>query len=99
MEIKKLFQGLQHTSAIPRVKVDEQSPVTDPEILLQIPVAFQGEPGAYSFEAARAYFKPKACLYPCSTFAAVCEAVVSGQTMYGVLPVANSQTGRMLEME
>src|SRR5579884_2609669 len=97
MEIRKLFRREEKTKAV--ASVDEQSPVTGRHALSQIPVAFQGEPGAYSFEVARSYFKSQVRLCPYPTFAAVCEAVVTEQALYGVLPIANSQTGRMVEME
>ena len=79
------------------VRLDERRLVTG--YLTQIPVAFQGEPGSFSSEAALAHFKSRAYLYPCSTFVAVCEAVVTGKCKYGVLPIANSQTGRMYDIE
>lgn len=62
-------------------------------------VTYQGVPGSYSFEAASSCFGNKVRLLPYPEFANVCEAVATEQATYGVLPVFNSQTGRMDETE
>lgn len=56
-------------------------------------VAFQGEPGAYSHEAALRFFGPGLALLPCRTFAEVAQAVESGQADFGILPIENSTAG------
>lgn len=56
-------------------------------------VAFQGEPGAYSHEAALRFFGPELELLPCRTFAEVARAVESGRAAFGVLPIENSTAG------
>ncbi len=56
-------------------------------------VAFQGEPGAYSHEAALRFFGPEIELLPCRTFADVAQAVEAGRAEFGVLPVENSTAG------
>jgi hypothetical protein len=59
-------------------------------------VAFQGEEGAYSQQAALAYFKNSkgavTCV-ACPDFQGVFAAVSRGRTRYGILPVENSLTG------
>ncbi|HUP88574.1 MAG TPA: prephenate dehydratase domain-containing protein [Longimicrobiales bacterium] len=56
-------------------------------------VAFQGEPGAFSEEAAIALCGPECALLPCRTFQAVAEAVLSKKADCGVLPMENSIIG------
>jgi prephenate dehydratase len=55
-------------------------------------VAFQGEPGAYSEQAAYEYFGPVETL-PYETFEAVFEAVSTGQCEKGLIPIENSLAG------
>ena len=54
-------------------------------------VGFQGAPGAFSDEAARAFGAVTTHPYP--TFDALCEAVARGDVPYGVLPVENRIVG------
>jgi prephenate dehydratase len=56
-------------------------------------VAFQGEPGAYSHEAAERFFGGELELLPCATFAEVAQAVEAGRADFGILPVENSTAG------
>src|SRR5581483_3680943 len=56
-------------------------------------VAFQGERGAFSDEAVKAYFGKEAEPFPCRNFADVFRAVSSGDVAYGLVPVENSQAG------
>ncbi len=56
-------------------------------------VAFQGEHGAYSEQAARQHFGPEARTLPCRTFSAIIDALQAGQAAYGLLPVENSLAG------
>lgn len=55
-------------------------------------VAFQGEPGAYSEQAAYGYFGQVETL-PCESFEAVFAAVTSGETESGLIPIENSLAG------
>ncbi len=55
-------------------------------------IAFQGEIGAFSEEAARALF-PEAEPTPCPSFEAVFDAVASGAAARGVIPIENSLFG------
>ncbi|MCS7251660.1 MAG: prephenate dehydratase [Anaerolineae bacterium] len=68
---------------------------TDPASLIppRPRVAFQGEPGAYSHEAALSFFGSDLELLPCRTFAEVAQAVEAGQAEFGILPVENSTAG------
>jgi len=56
-------------------------------------VAFQGELGAFSEEAVRAWFGAEVEPLPCREFRQVGEAVRSGRVSAGVLPVENSLAG------
>lgn len=56
-------------------------------------VAFQGEPGAYSELAALEYFGAGTPTLPCASFEAVFEAVTTGQSALGLVPVENSLAG------
>lgn len=60
-----------------------------------VSVAFQGEPGAYSEEAAIAFAGPDAGLLPCRGFMDVVAAIVDGRADRGVLPIENSIIGRI----
>lgn len=55
--------------------------------------AYQGQPGAYSEEAAWALAGPDARLLPCATLPLLFDAVVEGRARHGVLPVENSLAG------
>ncbi len=60
-------------------------------------VAFQGERGAFGYEAARAYFSQerhrKPDFIPYRSFADVFHAVEVGDVDYGLVPLENSQAG------
>lgn len=56
-------------------------------------VAFQGERGAYSEIAARAFFGSKIELLPSETFDLVFEKVEANTANFGVIPIENSLAG------
>ncbi len=58
------------------------------------PIAFQGQPGAYSDLACRTAFPGRPTL-PCETFAHAIEAVRSGAAGLGMLACENSLAGRV----
>jgi prephenate dehydratase len=58
-----------------------------------IPVAYQGEPGAYSEAASLEYFKEVISPIGKSSFEGVFEAVENGSCTYGVIPIENSLAG------
>jgi len=61
-------------------------------------VAYQGEPGAYSEIAAAGHFDGRALAFnPSKSFEAVFEAVLTGESDYGVIPVENALTGSIHE--
>ena len=60
------------------------------------PVAYQGEPGAYSERAVRAAFPDREPL-PCDTVRLVFSRVTSGEASFGVVPLENSQAGSVNE--
>lgn len=59
-------------------------------------VGYQGEPGAFSEEAARVLF-PDAVPIPHRTFRSIFEDVGGGSLRYGVVPLENSQAGSISE--
>jgi chorismate mutase / prephenate dehydratase len=58
-----------------------------------VTVAFQGEAGAYSEEAAYQFFGSSARLKPCESLEDAFQAVEKGQVQYGLVPVENSLEG------
>jgi chorismate mutase/prephenate dehydratase len=56
-------------------------------------VAFQGEFGAYSEEAAMAFFEPLIELNPCENLEDVFRLVEEGTVQFGIVPVENSLEG------
>lgn len=62
-------------------------------------VAFGGIKGSYSEEALRQHFGSSAKELPFKTFSEVVEAVLEGRADYGVLPIQNTSTGNILDVE
>ena len=62
-----------------------------------LPIAFQGEFGAYSDLAARNIFPNKQTL-PCPVFEDVFAAVREGKSDYGVIPIDNLIAGRVADI-
>jgi len=56
-------------------------------------VAFQGQDGAYSQEAALNFFGNTVLTHPCETLDEVFKLVQEGGLPYGIVPVENSQEG------
>lgn len=56
-------------------------------------VAFQGEPGAFSEEAALEFFGRAVTTCPCENFDDVFTAVAEERTRFGIVPVENSSEG------
>jgi chorismate mutase / prephenate dehydratase len=56
-------------------------------------IAFQGEIGAYSEEAAYRYFGNTIIVKPCETFDKVFQAVEKQEVRFGIVPVENSLEG------
>jgi prephenate dehydratase len=61
-----------------------------------VAVAFQGELGAHSEEAVRAFFPGPTSPLPCREFRDVTDAVGSGVARFGLLPVENSTAGSVV---
>lgn len=60
-------------------------------------VAFQGERGSFSEEAARKLLGPKIQVRPCETFAAIFESVVKGKARFCLAPIENTLAGSVYE--
>jgi chorismate mutase/prephenate dehydratase len=58
-----------------------------------VTVAFQGEPGAYSEEAAYRFFGPSVRLKPCESLEDTFQTVEKRDVQYGLVPVENSLEG------
>jgi chorismate mutase / prephenate dehydratase len=56
-------------------------------------IAFQGEVGAYSEEAAYQFFGDSARLKPCESLEEVFQTVENAEVQYGLVPVENSSEG------
>ena len=59
----------------------------------RMPVAFQGEKGAYSENAVYSFFGSATDIEPCRELSDVFERVKKGETEYGVVPIENSLEG------
>ncbi len=64
--------------------------------MTMVKVAFQGERGSFSEDAVLKFFR-EAEPVPCRQFAHVFQAVLRGETAYGVVPIENSQAGSINE--
>jgi prephenate dehydratase len=60
-------------------------------------VAFQGERGSFSEEAAYKLLGPNIRVQPYDTFSAIFEAVATGQTKYCLAPIENTLAGSVYE--
>lgn len=60
-------------------------------------VSYQGEPGAFSSQAALQAF-PECELLPCPTFEDALAAVADGTARYGMIPIDNSIAGRVADI-
>ena len=60
-------------------------------------VAFQGERGSFSEEAARKLLGPQVRVWPCETFAGIFESVARGNTRYCLAPIENTLAGPVYE--
>jgi len=63
----------------------------------QKPVAFQGEHGAFSEEAALRFFGPNVVTLPCRDFEAMFQAVVEGDADCAVVPIENTLAGSVIK--
>lgn len=69
-----------------------REPVTAPKII------FQGEPGAYSEQAARNFFGENANIQGVLQFENVFLALKEGRADYGVVPIENNSTGAIRQV-
>jgi prephenate dehydratase len=65
--------------------------------MARVTVAFQGERGSFSEEAAYKLLGPRIRVRPCETFSAIFEAVATGQTTYCLAPIENTLAGSVYE--
>lgn len=61
--------------------------------MYKISVSYQGEPGAYSEDAAIKYLNQEIMTLPCHLFDEVFYNVETELTMYGIIPIENSLAG------
>jgi len=62
-----------------------------------VTVAFQGERGSFSEEAARKLLGAHVRVRPCETFAGIFESVAKGRTRYCLAPIENTLAGPVYE--
>ena len=62
-----------------------------------LPIAFQGERGAFSEEAARKLTNPKIAVLPCTRFEDVFRALEKGQAAGAAVPIENTLAGSVHE--
>jgi chorismate mutase/prephenate dehydratase len=67
--------------------------ITASRSVQEVIVAFQGETGAYSEEAAFQFFSKSIQVKPCEELDGVFKAVEQGETQFGIVPVENSLEG------
>lgn len=79
--------------ALEQSVTQQGTPEADAPLSGQTVVAFQGEHGAYSEEAARSHFGADVVTLPCPAIDTIFTAVEQGQATYGVVPVENSTAG------
>jgi prephenate dehydratase len=60
-------------------------------------IAFQGERGSFSEEAAYKLLGRRITVMPCETFGGIFESVVSGKTKYCLAPIENTLAGSVYE--
>src|SRR5690349_7501638 len=60
-------------------------------------VAFQGERGSFSEEAAYKLLGRHIRVLPCETFSAIFKSVTTGQTRYCLVPIENTLAGSVYE--
>ena len=60
-------------------------------------IAFQGERGSFSEEAAYKLLGRRITVKPCETFGAIFESVASGKTKYCLAPIENTLAGSVYE--
>ena len=64
---------------------------------MSVVASYQGEPGAFSSQAALQAF-PDCELLPCATFEDALAAVLEGTARYGMIPIDNSIAGRVADI-
>lgn len=67
------------------------------EPLVRVKVAFQGERGAFSEDAAYQFFGEEIEVEPCETFSDLFDRVSEGTADFGIAPVENSTAGTVVQ--
>ena len=75
-----------------RAMENRRAPLENPRII------FQGEPGAYSEQAARNFFGKTANIHGVRQFENVFKAIHDGWADYGVVPIENNSTGAIRQI-
>lgn len=65
----------------------------------QARVAYQGQRGSYSEEAALKLWGDQAMLIPCTDFSAVVNSIIQGYAEQGLLPISNSIIGPIVKVQ
>ncbi|MDC7228345.1 MAG: 3-deoxy-7-phosphoheptulonate synthase [Spirochaetales bacterium] len=93
---KEIERPLRQGFAVHRLSTENMTRADKTEGKLR--VAYQGEPGAYSENAAGRHFGEQPLEFvPSKSFEAVFDSVLTGSSDYGVIPVENALTGSIHE--
>ena len=100
------FRVLEHVRSIARDKNINQSDLDDIyrhimdacKRIQGVAVAFQGEIGAYTEEAAFCFFGPSIHGQPCESLEAVFKVVETGDVPFAVVPIENSLEGSITQV-
>ncbi|MFC1897096.1 prephenate dehydratase [Chloroflexota bacterium] len=99
-EVLKRVRGIAREENISQEAVEGlyRQIITISKSVQGIMVAFQGELGAYSEEAAFNFFEPSIKVKPCESLDDVFKAVEGAEVQFGIVPIENSLEGSISQV-